>query len=77
MSKQECPTCNHIVDEAYEQYRKEYKQKWYQNNKTKQNFVKWIRANYYFQEVPDVYELYKIYGGAKTKRVLIKRLYCS
>ncbi|WP_168016585.1 hypothetical protein [Halomonas salinarum] len=61
-------------EEAYEKYRKEYRAGWYQRNKKKQNFLKWIRLNPQLKNVPDVYDLYSEHGGAKAKKIIMNRL---
>lgn len=55
------------------QARKEYRAEWYQRNRVKQNFLKWIRLNPHMQHVEDAFELYSELGGAKTKKIIMKR----
>ncbi|MGM0985554.1 MAG: hypothetical protein ACQEXI_01035 [Pseudomonadota bacterium] len=73
MSKQECPTCGHAVDEAYEQYRKEYKREWYQQRKKNINFNKWIEKNPEYKDIEDIKDLYLEYGGVKAKKIVKDR----
>jgi len=64
------------MSDAYKQYRKEYRKEWYQQNKTRQNFLYWIRKNPELKDMDQdiLFERYKDIGGAKLKRELISEL---
>lgn len=62
------------TEEAYKEYRKQYKKQWYQRNRKRQDFLQWLRNNPSYKEVKDAEQLYYEFGGAGATRVIKKRL---